>query len=140
MSVTETDPLAVALMKALALKEKARDSLSAISSFPECSQRLRSWTYKLDGEIDADTFATSDFLSELETLLAKADLWIKNGRHNVLIWDEGCPHEGWLEPCLPDNLSDLDNACEPLRQFLNVVREALNIIIAEQIVDDLKLR
>lgn len=137
MSMTETDPLVTVLMKALALKEKARDSLAAISSFPECSQRLRSWTYKLDGEIGADTFATKEVVTDLSVIMAKVDGWIKDGRQTELIWDEGCPHEGWLEPSLPENLSELDNDCEPLRQFLTFVREALNIIIAEKIVSDL---
>jgi hypothetical protein len=126
-------------MKALALKEKARDSLSSISSFPECSQRLRSWTYKVDGEIDADTFATEEVVSDLSEILATVKVWIKDGRHTVLVWDEGCPHEGWLEPSLPENLSELDNACEPLRQFLSAVKEALNIIVVEKVANDIRL-
>jgi hypothetical protein len=75
-------------------------------------------------------------VSDLSEILAKVDVWIKDGRHTVLIWNEGCPHEGWLEPSLPENLSELDSACEPLRQFLTFVREALNIIVAEKIVSD----
>ncbi|KIN71459.1 hypothetical protein [Sulfitobacter guttiformis] len=71
----------------------------------------------------------------LVTILAQADSWIKNGQKTELIWDEGCPHEGWLELCLPDHLAALQQACVPVHQFRDLLREALNVAAAAEIID-----
>lgn len=132
-------PLAVIIKQALTVKESAREGLVAISDYPECSQRLRKRTYDLDLKIGANEFVAADTARELEAILKQVDHWIKVGTENVHVWNEGCPHEGWLEPCVPINLHELNTSCKPLRHFLSAIWDALNTVTAAEITERLQM-
>ncbi|MBW6419648.1 hypothetical protein [Celeribacter sp. PS-C1] len=137
MEENKMSPLRDAILQALALKEAAREALDEISAHPDCDPILRRQTYELDRAIDQNTFHSEHAIYEMQRILCQANEWIKAGEEKVLIWDEGCPHAGWIETVLQDDLAILDHKCKALRELLRVVTTIVNMVAADLIEEKL---
>jgi len=135
MNNSDNIELSAVIMQALAIKERPLNGLSAISAHPDCPPPLRLQVAELSEKISANSFLDNEVEMGLSTILAEADGWIEAGQKTELIWDEGCPHDGWLEFCLPDRLAALGQACVPVRQFRDLLREALNAAAVAEIIE-----
>jgi hypothetical protein len=135
MNNSDNTELSAVIMQALAIKERTLNGLSAIYAHPDCPPPLRLQGAELSEKISANSFLDKEVEMGLSTILAQADGWIKAGQQTELIWDEGCPHDGWLELCLPDHLTALQQACVPVHQFRNLLCEVLNAAAVAEIIE-----
>ncbi len=90
-------------------------------------------------KLDAEDWCSSETLNEIDVVVSMVDSWIDEGSEKTLIWDEGCPHEGWWDTTLPRKLAEIDQQCVSLRRYQVALRYAVYLIegakIAEQSAD-----
>lgn len=76
-------------------------------------------------------FITED-VEDLNIILSEVESWLISEASLELIWDEGCPHDGWLEWLLPPHMTELNNWSVTLRQFLTELRKIQSLLAAEK--------
>ena len=116
-----------------------RTSLSAIAAYDRSTSILRRSVFILDRRLDFGDWYSRECLTEAETILEVAKSWVAEGSERCLIWDEGCPHEGWYETVLPHEIKFLNDECRALGKFCTSLKASLDLKSAIEMVSALGL-
>ena len=116
-----------------------RASLSAIAAYDRSTSMLRRSAFILDRRLDFGDWYSRECLTEAETILEVAKRWVVDGSERCLIWQEGCPHEGWYETVLPYEIELLDNECRALGKFCSSLKASLDLKSAIEMISELRL-
>ena len=116
-----------------------RASLSAIAAYGRSTSMLRRSAFILDRRLDFGDWYSRECLTEAETILEVAKRWVVDGSERCLIWQEGCPHEGWYETVLPYEIELLDKEWRALGKFCSSLKASLDLKSAIEMISELRL-
>ena len=139
ISSNDRSDLEQSLFKLHTQSASTRASLSAIAAYGRSTSMLRRSAFILDRRLDYGDWYSRDCLTEAEAILEVAKSWVADGSERCLIWDEGCPHEGWYETVLPHEIKLLDDECRALGKFCASLKASLDLKSVIEMVSELGL-